>query len=611
MIQNTKNIKIAGAAIGLFLFICIIPLVLPGSFYFSQLEKHLEERTGLDFEVSGSNKAGFLPLLHLSADQINFRGQAGLGIQIFGDLQGIQLEFNVLELFTGQVNIKQLSVEDANITVNGDFTSYLPDWLRAKLSFAQKTEVRSAELIRAILKDSSIQKAELKQGQIFWNKTESENYRLENLSLKLQKPLKDKDLTLKGQALLNERNVEIAARLQRPDEFMQGFRSKLNVNLSSSPMNITFDGDGALRTSFIAQGKVKVDIPSHRDFCAWLQLNRNCSQHQGNIALEGELKLRNQQLQIANALYENEGRQYRANGTVDFKRHLPNINASITLPVNEKLEYDPVWTALQTTNLHDFLIETYDANIDIRHTGIATASGELIEPRWHIQVKDSRLDLSLPPLKVLGGQVEFSFKWTPTRDSGNALFIGNVKNVDISTLNVDNRNQLELTGLTNLRLEAHAQGRTLQDFAKTLNLNGELRILDGTFGNPEIAHALKTENADTVEFTQLRSSLTAKTGVISVPDIQVIAPASQLTGQGRLDLKDLNMDLQIFGLVNDDQTDIDKKRFVRLQGPLDQLILITPENAKTQSGQMNGLHSGLIPQYDPKDQSSGGDILDE
>jgi len=577
-----------------------VPFFLPAKIYQDLIESHLEKSTGLDIKVNGAFDFALFPSMRMDADDIEFTGQLTKNIDTIGTVQKIVIDVDLLQFLTGNIHVNEFLLQGPNATINGDFSVQIPDWIRNNLSAARKEDIRYLEILMHFIEDSVFNIARITEGTLQWNKTPKDQFTAQSLNLSIEKPKEGKDFTVDGNVYINDRSVDLTMRLQRPDDFIRGFRSKLSLQLDSTPLNIHFIGNAAHRQSFVAQGNIRLEIPSTYEFCSWFKDGETCDDNSGNVLVTGDLKLRDQRLQIDDAAYSHNDFEMSANGAIDFKSATPEIIGTVLVPPRPFASLSNSFKGLQQTNLNNLFLDTYDANVDVKYQGLSLASGDTFSPQLKILLNDGRLAITSDKLKMFGGLSNFRLRWHKGIEKGFMDLRLDTHSLDLKRLQKSIGKDYQMTGSLKTSIEVQSQGSSAQALLETAKIHGDFSILDGSFKNLDVVKSLSGEDLKQFEFAEIKGRIKGDRGQISSKDIKFIAPFVTIVGISSLDLLSNTIKIHLKSTIPERKDAAKQEGYVTVSGPLDQLEMFSSVNdgPVAQQEPTDGLHSGLLPYTD-------------
>ncbi|NVK18204.1 MAG: AsmA family protein [Methylocystaceae bacterium] len=571
------------------------PFLLPSSVYQNLLEQQLDKSTGLDFQFKGEFSFSLFPTVILEAENVDFYGTMIGEVETLGSIEKISLELDGLDFLTGDIHVDDFLLYNPRMTINGDFTPHLPDVIRTNLSAARKEDIRYLEVLLHFMEDSVFEKAKLNEGTLQWNKGEDKVITIQKLEVNLEKPSGGKDFTLESNLYINNRSVDLNMRLQRPDDFLRGFRSDLAFQLDSAPLKVDFQGNAARRQSFVAQGDVRLDIPSVYDYCTWFNKREFCEEKSENVLIKSHVKLRDQRLQLEDLLYTHNPSQFSANVAVDFKYALPLITGDLIVPAQTVQANAPSFEKIKKINFENFLFDTFDADVNVKYLGLQLANGETISPNVNLNVNDGRLTVTSDRLNILGGISNVRFRWNKGMDNGVMDLRMDVRAVSIKELQKATGMDLQTNGALNFFFEIQSQGHNLMQFLKTSKVHGEFSILDGHFKQPDVIQSLNGQNLGMFEFAEIKGHFKGERGEVTSDDIKFVAPFVDVEGLANLNMLDRTLTVQLTSTIPPTDGKAAHKGYVHIVGPINQLMMRTSANNDKPIIQEKGLHSGLIP----------------
>lgn len=587
--------KITAIILVILLGLLATPFFLPSSMYQNLIESRIEQSTGLDFQFKGPFKFSLFPTVKLTAEDVDFHGVLIGKVETVGAFEKLSFEMDGLDFLTGDFHVDDFLLYNPRMTINGDFTPHLPDVIRTNLSAARKEDIRYLEILLHFMEDSVFEKAKINEGTLQWNKSADKTIMVQKLEVNLKKPSGGKDFTLQSNLYINNRSVDLNMRLQRPDEFLRGFRSKLDFQLDSAPLKVDFDGNAARRQSFVAQGDLRLDIPSVYDYCTWFNKREVCEEKSENVLIKTHLKLRDQRLQLEDLIYTHNPSQFNANMAIDFKYALPLITGELIVPAQAIKANLPDFNKIKNVNFESFLLDAFDADVDVKYLGVNLSNGETISPDINVNVSDSRLTITSDQIKAFGGISNVRFRWNKGIEQGVMDLRMDVRGLSTKEVQKAIGQDLQMAGSLNFFFEVQSQGNKVTHFIETSKVHGEFSILDGHFKQNDVIRSLNGQQIDMFEFAEIKGHFKGDRGEIISDDIKFVAPFVDVEGLANINFLDKSLQIRLNSTIPPSDAGPAHKGYVHVGGAFDEIMMRTSVNHDKPIIQEKGLHSGLIP----------------
>ncbi|GGF51753.1 hypothetical protein GCM10011332_01210 [Terasakiella brassicae] len=597
--------KVPVIIIGILLILIAVPFFLPSAVYKNIIETKLEETTGLDFDFENGFSFSLLPTIRLDAKDVLFSGKIGQDVQVVGTIQSIHLDMQFWKFLSGDINVDNFLIAEPKITIEGDFTPYIPDWVRTNLSASRKNEIRYIEILQHFIEDSIFKTARVEEARFLWKKAPGTTVDIEKATLDIAKPAHNKDFSVQGNAYVNKRTLDIKIRLERPDDFLRGYRSKMTLAIDSAPIRIDYNGSAAKRQTFVSQGNLRVDIPSLFEFCNWFTDKNKCADKQGNLLILSDLKIRDQRLQIEDASYTQSPFSAKARGVIDFKTVKPEITGTITIPGHALSGLKPDFDHLRTIDLNQFFLDTFRANVDVLYGGYKLSTGEIIKPKLKIRHEDGRLSLSVDQLHLLGGLANARVRWHKGLENGYMDARIDLSSINLEKLQKELTQQVNLLGALNSSIEIQSEGSTLVALMETATIRGDFSVLDGSITNEKIASALNARPSEQFDFAELKGRVQGNRGQLVSENLSFVAPSVNVDGRMTFDFINNALTLTLNSVTQTKEGP--SNGYIQIDGPLNDLSLATSKGEKTSLEGERGLLSGLLPYEEENEQPALGD----
>ncbi len=599
--------KLLWVLLAVLLLIGSLPFLLPSSIYQKLIEDRLESSTGLDFDLSRGFSVALLPSIKVQAESVDISGNIALGVEVIGTIPKFDLEMDFLEFISGNFHVNKLLVQHPDLTVTGDFTPFVPDWIRSNLSTARKEDIRYLEILMHFIEDSVFDQMQIQEGIFVWQKNSNEKLTAQKLLLSIEKPEGGKDFVATGNVYINDRSVDISMRLQRPDEFIRGFRSKLALLVDSALLRVEFKGTGAHRRSFIAQGNLNVQIPSNVDFCTWLNPIEECLDRPAKISINSDLKLRDQKLQIEDAVFRNGDFEFTNNLGIDFKTVIPTLKGTILVPPRPFKDIGISFEKFQRIDFENYFLDTFNANLDIKYQGLSLQSaGEAISPDLKVVLDKGHLTVTSSQFEILGGLSNLRFRWHKGDREGYADLRLDMSSLDLKKVQDALNRDFEMTGTLKLALEVQGEGGKLEQILESAKITGDFSVLDGVLLNSDVANSLNGEDLMQFEFAEITSKVKGDNGQVNAENISFVAPFVTVKGAATYNITNDNLKIHLNSNIPERKSPTGEvlydaqQGFVTIKGPLDKLVLVSSVNGEEKVIKEEGLHSGLIPNTEEK-----------
>ncbi|WP_028880152.1 AsmA family protein [Terasakiella pusilla] len=571
------------------------PFLLPSGVYKGFFKNYLQNNTGLTFEFRGAFTFTLFPALSLKAEDVAFHGPLVGSVETVGSFKTLSLDMSSISLLTGNIEVDDFLLYNPKVTINGDFLPHLPEFIRQNLRGSKKEDIRYLEILLHFIEDSVFESAKVSEGTLQWNRKEGQVISAQQVEMLLKKPSGGKDFTIDSHMYLNNRGVDLNVRLQSPDEFLRGYRSSLTAQLDSAPLKINFDGSAAQRHSFVSQGDVRFDIPSTYDLCTWFNQPKSCLEKNDNVLINSKLSVRDQKLQIEEAVFTKNPTTAILSGAIDFKSALPMITGTINVPKQTLKELLPSADDFYEFDFNNLFLNSYNANVGIKFQGIDLQNAVSLTPRLKVEVEDARLTLSTTQMNAFKGLTNLRLRWNKGVDEGVMNFRMDSKGISLEEVQKAFGMPVETLGTLNYFYEAQAWGTTPRHFLETSKIHGEFSILDGLFKNTNVAQSLNAKQMPVFEFAELKGHLKGEKGQVNSDDIKVVAPFVQVEGIAGLNFNDQTFKLLLNSTIPATANAPQSKGYVNIEGPWQDLTLDTTMEATQPKQRQEGLHSGFLP----------------
>jgi AsmA protein len=278
--------------------IAVIGLVVFGQSLFdpvkmrNQFLSKMSNWTGGAVTSSGPVKFSFFPGLKVTLNDIkSAKADAPIGLQA----KSIDVGISLWPLFVGKIEASSLHLNDAELTVHANAMDTLKQsW--SSNSIGTSVDAASKQVAADIaapnlsaIANEKLGSVELVRATISIQSVNGSRETFQNLNGLISWPNVHSRAALTAAADWRNEPVHIAAQIADPLLFLAGGNSDLNLNVTSEPMTLLFDGNSNLVSNFFADGDITWKTPSMRRFLQWVRASSTAGEAIGVIELNAKM----------------------------------------------------------------------------------------------------------------------------------------------------------------------------------------------------------------------------------------------------------------------------------------------------------------------------------
>lgn len=552
-----------GVALGMLalLFVTALalgPMLLPPSVSAPYAERLISRFAGVDVSIRGSHAFRILPALRLQADNVVAADDSG-PIQL--TLPFVEIGASALGALSGSVDLSRFLLRDPALNIQTGNASGGPS-------------ASAPEIDRAWgwWRDMSLEELKIENANVTLSDgVGGRTLKFERFNVMNAAPAAgqiDGGLVLNGGGVLNGQDVTIAVTTSDPQLLVSGNRWPIELSFVSALLDGTFSGSIAIRERMVGEGEIKFsgnDVAALNKWIGPLLPARDS----GQLSLAADIELAGDKLDVRRMELTYGATKLNGSATIDaIKSGAPLINASFvaeTLDLGEA----PAGDAMIVAEAPLMIPGMPSGQIDVswQHAlwrGFRFGAGKLLIER---QPATQRLQMTLQDTAVYGGTMRGSF----TFDASEGM---RALSVEARAIGVDIAPMLAvagdaygpaLSGKSTIALSLFSVGGTSSELIEALTGQAEVVASDGELMIAELVNGLVPEAGNGLPFKSLNASFKITQGIAACDDLLLRSGDMSLVGNGRIDLTNRVIDLNI-GRLGNDGNDRSLKRY-RVSGP--------------------------------------------
>ncbi|MGC2125108.1 MAG: AsmA family protein, partial [Xanthobacteraceae bacterium] len=415
--------------------------------------------------------------------------------------------------------------------------------------------------------------------------------RLEDVNFQVAWPSISRSFGANGHFTWNDEPVEASLTLTDFLAALTGDRSGLKIRLTSTPLNLAFDGAATDQPTLKIDGTLDVEAPSLRDALHWTGKNKIPFGGFGRFALRAQSDIGGGVASLSNVNVELDGNS--AEGalslTIDGQRQVQGTLAA------DALDLTPYFSGVRLLardedkwNRLPIALKGFDDfNLDLRLSAasIKIADAQLGRTAVAATMHDGKLDLTVGESQAFDGVAKGALG---IASAGNGVAVtSNMQFVDVDLEKCLGQifGMHRVQGRGNLAFNLDGAGDSVLDVTHALNGTASLNAQSGSLAGIDVEQLLRRLErrplsgsgdfrSGRTPFDQLTVSLKVDNGVVSVDDMHVVGPSVRLAVAGQASVPTRDLDLKgVATLVSSSSADEFDLPFV-VQGPWDDPIML-------------------------------------
>ncbi|MGB6538934.1 MAG: AsmA family protein [Xanthobacteraceae bacterium] len=372
---------------------------------------------------------------------------------------------------------------------------------------------------------------------------------------------------------------------------LTGRSSGVKLRLSSTPVNLTFDGTASKQPTLEMHGMLNVDSPSLRDLLQWAGKSRVPFGGFGSFALQAKSSVGGGTVSLTNANVELDGNKAEGALTLATDGHrgvqgtlaadaldlTPYVSGVRLMHTNER-----TWDRLPIT-LDG--IADYDLDLRLSAASIKIGDARLGRTALAANVANGKLTVTIGESRAFGGVATGSFGLGRVKGVVGVSSHVQFEDVDLASCLGQIFGLHRLEGRGTLALDVDGSGDSVWDLTHTLEGTARLSAHNGALLGLNVEELLQrlekrplSGNGDfrsgRTPFDRLALSVKIEQGTVSVDNLNINGPTVRLTlgGQASVPARELDL-LGTASLVSSSINDKFDLPFT-VQGPWDRPMIL-------------------------------------
>ena len=590
-----KRLAIAVAAVAAAAFVTLVALsfLIPAASVRDAVKSEIHAVTGLDPMLGNDVSLSLFP-----SGTVRFRnvllgdGRTGEPAVAADELTA---RLRYFPLLAGRIEIADVTLVRPVINVTFSAAGQT-NWSGLIVSLAralQPDPERTASFSEIGIQDGTV---------VMHDESKNATERLEGVNFQVAWPSISRSFGANGRFVWNDEPVEVSLTLSDFLAALTGDRSGVKLRITSTPLNVAFDGAATDQPTLKLDGMLDVESPSLRDALRWTDKSKVPFGGFGRFALRAQSDIGGGIASLSNVNVELDDNSAEGALTLATDGHrlvqgtlaadalnLTPYVSGVRLLARDENNWDRLPIALNGFD---------DFNLDLRLSAasIKIADAQLGRTAVAATMHDGKLDLTIGESQAFGGTAKGTLG-IASAENGVAV------NSNMQFLDVDLENCLgqifgvhRVQGRGNLAFNLDGTGNSVLAVTHALSGTATLNAQSGALAGINVEQLLRrlerrplSGNGDfrqgSTPFDQLAVSLKVENGLISVDDMHIVGPSVKLTVGGQASVPSRDLDLKgVATLVSNTSAEEFDLPFV-VQGPWDDPIMLPdPQSLIRRSG---------------------------
>ncbi|MFC4724212.1 AsmA family protein [Glycocaulis abyssi] len=546
----------------------LVPALLTPENWRGEIERRASEQLGREVSIGGDIGLTILPSIQISAGNVSIGNAEGFGEEAFAELSELRLGLALWPLFSNRVEVSEFVLVEPVIRLRENARGN--NWTFASAEEAQAAPPSDSNggfrQPGALPFDGTFSGIRIENGALSYSDG-TDTWDVSQLNVRLQAEDLDREARMDGDFVLRGERIAFDTRLGGLRPFMEGRETPLTLEVRSSPLTVSFDGNVLESSTFDLAGdaSVQTDIPGLARLAGEPlppgSALRSASTSGRLTSVPGELRFENARLRLD---------EITATGslTVQTERERPMLTGQMVIPVLNLNPYMPAeqsgtaaggQTEWSTEEIDLAALRLVDADLRLSAGRLIFGDVEASEAAVHARLTNGRLVADLSRFTLYGGsgsgQLVVNARSTTPSYSLNARLRGLQTQPFLGAA----ADFSALRGLGNFTIDLTSSGASTAAIMRSLSGSGDLRLSDGAIEGFNLARILRgVQTAITTrqlpqgfgpeeetDFSELGGTFNIRNGVLTNNDLSMLSPLLRVTGTGEFNLVEQSMDYRI------------------------------------------------------------------
>lgn len=496
--------------------------------------------TPYEISINGPFAVKLTPSLNLNMENVIVFRHDDKGAKITGQIQNISLDMSLWSLILGAIDIEDLTLTGANFEIQrGEGSHAKTQWVKDILRTANKAEKGTNEAVLHFLNSAVLDNVRLSGAKLIYKDSDGQVLAtVTDWNTTLLKPSNSDLFEVTSTAFLNGQAVDFKAFLERPSEFLRGFRSPIGFEIDSRAFQMQVQGTGAHRDSLVMQGDIAVVVPSEAELCAWLGYAEVCN-HAEKWSLLTSVAVKDQILAFDDFRYYWGEDAIKGQVRLDLRGSRPALDVALG---GENLQMDSLMIETQqgqTLGALAAFFNAVDSKVIVDLDNLNVGENFTFSPTIRIDSQRDSVRVSMEDKTFLSGELDGFIR---LRQGGLDTALDGrleIRNLALTDLGEALEQDFVMTGQGYVDLGFTGRSSVEEAFSlDKLVYQGTITVLDGAFLSQKAANLYQGQQGIKAPFafTELKGSLTGQGKTLTIEDITGNGPFLTIVGQGRFDL---------------------------------------------------------------------------
>lgn len=550
-----------------------LPYIVPLDDIVAKGTAQVEKATGRKLIVEGKPDLSIWPEVSIKLGKTTFANAAGAPDPYMASVEQIRVAVPVMPLISGSVEIKEFVLVKPDIRLYVD-KSGKPNWAFGNAKADDDKPASGGDggkvSLPEELKDLKLGDVRIEGGRIAYTDAKAGTTEvLENVNLSLTLPSLNGPLGADGDLVWKAEKIELDLGMAKPLAAIEAGKSDLNVSVSGTHLDFSFNGAADFAKGFALAGATNVKTPSIKKLAGWaaapIAIEGDVL---GPFEADGQFSLNGSRISFTGASIAIDALRGKGDFAFNSGGKIPSIDAKLALGAVDLNPYLPVPAEGQTKPAGasgpgewsedpiDFSgLRQVNAKLDFSMESLLIQKIKIDESSMKAILSGGKLDLDLSKLALYGGAGTAKVTLDASKKTPQIANTFTLKGISAEPLLTDAAGFDQLEGKGDMNISVTGAGGSQAEIVRSLNGSGGFVFRDGAIKGFNLGAMIrKVESAfldsgaaarQQTDFSELKGTFKINKGIVTNDDLFMAAPLFRITGKGSADMPKRTVDYRV------------------------------------------------------------------
>ena len=429
----------------------VLPLAVSQQSVRDHIAFEVHALLGANLSIRGAPKLRYFPSFTASLEDVQLtRAQAG-GQQPIVTAERVDIDLSLWSALAGEVNVTSVRLVRPHFALgseSGSLGAFLKDAFATPGSRMGSIIQLTRSVIEASPTDPDISKLPsmrlgkltIEDGLLAIKRPDGKGEeQISSINGSINWLQSDSALSAKLHAIWHGEAADIEASSARPLFLIAGGTAPIKLSVTSTPLNLSLDGNANLSSNLFVSGKLSLQSPSLRRILEWSHTQIDPGTAIGSVDLDASLTLAQDRMKLDNVALTLDGNPGKGVIEIGSENGMPKISGTLAFGSLDLKSFLFAFTPTASGKTPEPAIDTQflrQMALDIRFSADKATAGplNLTKVAATAQVKSGQANFDIGDATIYGGDLQASFQLNSTGDTNSGELRLTGSDIDSSAL---------------------------------------------------------------------------------------------------------------------------------------------------------------------------------